>query len=188
MGTSSNQSSPRTPNWRLAHALLGRPGVAPPSQSGELWRAAHGDQGDALIDGLGSPLLAAACAVASKAQDPAAAMQSFEQSLLEHNAAGIYLDLGMRALARTVAARTGESGFASELFAEVTAYYVSRDLPSFVAAAGRVETTSDSIHLKNGLKSVAREIALSVPVKSDPRGWRAYVSKVVQNLQAGEKQ
>jgi hypothetical protein len=187
MGTSSNQSSPRTPNWRLAHAVLGRPDVDAPTQSQELWRAAQGDQGEALLDGLGSSLLAAACNAAAKAENPSQAMRTFEQSLIEQKAAGIFLDLGMRALAKSVAAKTGEVGFASELFAEATAYYASRDLPSFVAAAGRLSTTSDSIQLKDRLRSIAREAALNVPLKTDPKGWRAYVSKVLRSLQEGSK-
>jgi len=187
MGTSSNQRSPRTPNWRLAHAVIGRADVSASSQSQELWRAASGDQGDALLGGLGSPLLASACETAAKAQSPSQAVASFENTLINEGAAGIFLDLGARALARSVATKSGENGFASELFAEAVAYYASRDLPSYVAAPGRVKNTSDSIVLKEQLKSIARETAMKVPLKTDPKGWRDYVSKVLQNLQSGGK-
>lgn len=187
MGTSSNQRSPQTPNWRLAQALIGRSDVSALRQSQELWRAALGDQGDALFDGLGSPLLAAACENAAKDISPSQAINAFEKHLIDQNAASVYFDLGARALARAVSLKAGKTGFVSELFAEVISYYASRDLPSYVAASGRVKTTTDSIALKEQLRCIARKAASQVKVQTDPKGWKIYISKVIGNLQAGGK-
>ena len=187
MGTSSNQPSPKTPNWGLANAVLGKPSASPERQNQELWRAAIGDQGDALLDALGSPLLANACVLSTKSSSPSEAIGGFEQSLLDSHNAGLMLDLGKRALIRTVVAKKGASGFASELFAETVSYYASRDLPSFVGAKGRISTTSDAIELKNQLRDHARKIAKKFPVKTDPKGWKDYVSKVLAELQKGER-
>ena len=187
MGTSSNQPSPKTPSWRLAKAVLGSPSASPERQHQELWRAAIGDQGDALVEALGNPLLANACVLSTQSRSPYEAIGRFEQSLLDSHNAGLMLDLGKRALIRTVAAKKGAAGFASELFAETVSYYASRDLPSFVGAKGRILTTSDAIELKNQIQEHTRKIAKMFPVKTDPKGWKNYVSKVLDALQRGEK-
>ncbi len=185
MGTSSNQPSPKTPNWRLANSVLGNPNASPERQHQELWRAAIGDQGNALADALGNPLLANACILSARSKSPSEAIRRFEQSLLDSHNASLILDLGKRALARTVAAKQGSTGFASELFAETVSYYASRDLPSLVGAKGRISTTSDAIKLKNQIRDHARRIAKMIPVKTDPKGWKVYVSKVLDALQGG---
>jgi hypothetical protein len=187
LGTSSNQSSPKTPNWRIANAVLGNPSASPERQHEELWRAAIGDQGDALAEALGNPLLGNACALSARSKSPAEAIRQFDQSLLDSHNAGLILDLGKRALIRTVAAGKGAAAFAQELFAETISYYACRDLPSFVGAKGRISTTSDAIDLKDQIRNHARHIAKMFPVKTDPRGWKIYVSKVLGALQKGEQ-
>ena len=187
MGTSANQPSPKTPNWRLANAVLGNVTTSPERQHQELWRAAFGDQGDALVEALGNPLLAKACALSKRSISPSEAIGRLEKSLLDSNNASLILDLGKRALIRTVAARKGAAGFASELFVETVSYYASRDLPSFVGAKGRISTTSDAIELKNQIREHTRKITKMFPVKTDPKGWKNYVSKVLDALQKGEK-
>ena len=187
MGTSSNQPSPKTPSWGLANAVLGKPSASPERQHQELWRAAIGDQGDALLEALGNPLLANACALSTRSRSPSEAIGRFDQSLLDSHNASLVLDLGKRALVRAVAAKKGATGFASELFAETVSYYASRDLPSFVGAKGRISTTSDAIELKNQIRDHARKIAKMFPVKTDPEGWKNYVSKVLAALQKGVK-
>ena len=106
MGTSSNQPSPKTPSWGLANAVLGQPSASMERQHQELWRAAIGDQGDALLDALGSPLLANACVLSTKSSSPSEAIGGFEQSLLDSHNAGLMLDLGKRALATRGSPRT----------------------------------------------------------------------------------
>lgn len=187
MGNSSNQSSPKTPNWRLAHAVLGNSNVSSERQSQELWRAAAADRGDHLAEALGSPLLANACVLATQTTSPSQAVREFEQSALDSHAASLALDLGKRALARSVANKTGPVGFASELFAETAGYYASRDLPSFVGAPGRIETTSKTIALKEQIRGHAREIAKTFSIETDPKGWRNYIIKVLNALQKGSE-
>jgi hypothetical protein len=187
VGTSSNQPSPKTPSWRLAHAVLGNPNVDSERQGQELWRSAIADQGATLAEGLGGSLVAKACTLATRAKNPSEAIVQFEKSVLEKHAASLIIDFAKRALARSVAVKSGASGFASELFSETAAYYISRDLPSFVGAPGRIKTTSEAIALKNQVRNHAREIAKIFPVRTDPKGWRNYVSDVLSALRGGVK-
>jgi len=188
MGTSSNHRSPNTPNWNITRSVLGNPQVSEDLQSREIWRAAMADRGDALMNDLGMPLLATACEIAAHATSLSEALGKFEQSVLSTHAASLTLDLGKRALARAVAMKSGATGFAAELFAETAGYYASRDLPSFVGAPGRVKTTTEAIALKDNLKNLARQTAQSVPVRTDPTGWKDYVSSVLTTLQKEERQ
>lgn len=189
MGTSTNQRSPNTPNWRLALAAIGSQMVPTDRQSEEIWKAVSAERGDHLYREIGSELLALAASIAREAKSPAEAVSTFNRSIIESHAAGLTLDLGRRALARAVASGTGPGGFASELFSEITSYYVARDLPSFVGAAGRVATTTECIKLKDDLRYIARRAAQeSGPVKSDVRGWRTYVRSVLTALQKGGRE
>ncbi len=183
MGTSANHPSPNTPNWKLAKAVVGREDVPAQRQTAEIWRAALKDRAAALKKELGSELLGRAAEIAESAQSPTAAVRQFEQLMLQSRAAGLTLEVGKRALARAVADRGGASGFATELFAEATSYYVSRDLPSFVGATGRVQSTTDSIQLKAEIRSVVRDSAASREMgRTDPVNWRRYVGRVVDDL------
>ncbi|MCJ7767172.1 hypothetical protein MUP79_02110 [Candidatus Bathyarchaeota archaeon] len=186
MGTSSNNPSPKTPNWKLARALLGEPSIPASRQAQELWRSASAERRDFLIDTLGSPIIASACELASRSESPEQAISQFESVIVSSYSANLALDLAKRALARAVAARTGSQGFASELFAEVIGYYASRDLPSFVAAAGRVETTSAAIALKKDMMTFARDTAAQRAPGTDPNGWKSYVKQTVDSLQKEE--
>ena len=187
MGTSSNQPSPNTPSWNIAQAALGHLGLDVERQSEELWQSALMDRDGRLTEELTNPLLASACEIAEERISPARAVQSFDNTLNQQYAAGLTLDMAKRALARASAAESGSIGFAEELFAEATSYYASRDLPSFVGSPERVQTTSDSIALKESLRNIAREAArTAAPIATDLQGWRSYVSEVLASLR-GER-
>ena len=186
MGTSTNQPSPNIPTWRLATAILGRPEWTAERQSREIWRAATSDREGRLYGELANPLLVEACRIAEGGQDPISASQYFHERLNENHAAGLALEMAKRALVRAAATGSGASGFASELFAEAASYYVSRDLPSFVGQSGRISTTTEAVHLKDQIRTVARETALRTgPVKADIESWQVYVSRVIAALQGG---
>jgi hypothetical protein len=187
MGTSSNPPSPKTPSWDLARAVLGLVGVEALSQSRELWRAAAGERGQALVNELASPLLAAACAIAGRETSPAAAVGEFERQVLTTRQTSLTLDLAKRALARAVGTQAGSQGFASQLFGEVTAYYAARDLPGLVAAERRVPTASAATALRGELRAAAAAVAEAAgPVPTGVRQWRSYVSRVLSALQGRE--
>jgi hypothetical protein len=187
MGTSSNQGSPNTPSWRLARAMLAVPGIDLDRQSQELWRAASGDRGDHLYQDLGDKVLAEACRIAGSSHTPGEALRSYTECLVGSGTAGLAQDLGRRALLRAVASNSGSHGFAAELFSELAAYYASRDLPSFVGAAGRLGSIDQIMNLKTGLRNKAKDVALSISVRADAQGWRSYVKKVVDALKQGSR-
>jgi hypothetical protein len=183
MGTSKNVASPDSPPWKFALAVLGRLDVTPDRQNREIWRSVEAERGPRLVDDFSDPTLAVACRLANDAKDLHATLEAYDNHLSTDNKSGFAVEIARRALARAVASKQGGQGFACELFAEATAYYASRDLPSFVGSRGRIETPSAAIALKGSLKSVTRTIVRSAgPPVFDPDGWSGYVSKVVLGL------
>lgn len=185
MGTSTNQRSPNTPSWRLSRAVLGMANVGIARQSQELWKAAVGDRGESLRTALGAEVLARAADIADTASSPIEAVRQFDSAVSEQRQAGLFLDLGKRALARSVAARTGRRGFASELFSEAVSYYASRDLASVVGRPTRIQSVDQALSLKSGLRSIARRIAEESSLSSGSESWRVYVSQVLDRLTGG---
>lgn len=187
MGTSRNDASPSTPAWRVTNAVLGNTAVEADRQSLEVWRAASSDPSVALEDSLAHPVIAEACKIAGTASSIPAALSSFEQVLARTRAASLQIDLAQRAMVRSVAGGPDTGRFAAELFAEVASYYVSRDLPSHVAAHGRVPNTSSAIALKDQVRAIAREAALAAgPVRHTQQEWRTYVGLVLRKLRGSE--
>ena len=184
MGTSRNDRSPLTPPWKMALAIVGAPEIPSARQSLEIWRAVAADRGEKQIRDFTSPVLAAACRDIANRVPLGAALENFDRSALHESNTGLALEIGRRALARCAARKADATGFAGELFAEAVSYYVSRDLPSFVAARGRVATTSEAIRLKETIRQETREQIreLGSPGLS-PREWRAYINTVLKTLQ-----
>lgn len=188
MGTSSNHPSPSTPTWQPLKVVLGNERVSLERQSAEVWRAALADRDGRLVNELGNEMVARAAAIADTAPDAASAISSFRTDVVASKSAGLILDMANRALARTCHLGGGGSRFAAELMAEAASYYVSRDLPSYVGAQGRVGTTSASIELKTQLRNIARTASERVgPPRTDPAGWRDHVIAVAEYLRRGGK-
>jgi hypothetical protein len=185
MGTSTSQPSPKTPSWRIARQLLGRDAAPLARQSEEIWKAAAADRGGLLGHELASSVLAAAGSVAAEATSPIDAVRALNRIAAEQRATGLALEFGRRALMRAVTGGGGAAAFGAELFAEVASYYASRDLSSYVGAAGRVATSSESIALKDGLRAIARGAAGEVPVRTDSDGWSAFVRGTMHLLARG---
>jgi hypothetical protein len=169
--------------------VVGAPDVSPARQSLEIWKAVAADRGEGLLQDFSSPALAEACRYVAQGLSVNDAIAQFDRSTLREGAAGLVLDMGRRALARCAAQRTDATGFVGELFAEAVSYYSSRDLPSFVGAAGRVPTTSDAIRLKDSLRQTTKEqIRPLGPPQLTPTGWRRHITRVLKTLQGESRE
>jgi len=185
VGTSRNDASPRTPAWRIALAVIGAPEVGVSRQNAEIWRAAVADRGERLFKDFANPVLAAACRDVAGGVPVSDAIARYDRAALHQADAGLALEIGRRALARCTSRKADAAAFAADLFAEAVSYYASRDLPSFVAAQGRVPDTSRVIQLKNSLREATRE---QIKALGDPGltlgEWRAHVKRALRSLQS----
>jgi hypothetical protein len=186
MGTSRNDRSPLNPPWRMALAVIGTPETPPDRQCLEIWRAVAADRGEKMLNDFASKPILEACRLASAELTPQDAIARFNAATRYESDAGLVIDMSRRALARCAAERGGATQFVSELFTEAVSYYASRDLPSYVAAPGRIATSSDAIALKDSLRSVTRQQVQSVgEAELAPKQWRQYIGKVLNVLRSG---
>lgn len=182
MGHSVNSRSPDTPNWSFPRAVLGKRDIDYARQVQEMWKAALSDRGGQLVAELSNPVIAGFCRAAAKFTNPVEASAIHDRTTSRERKASLVLDISKRALVRSVANRTGTRGFAAELFSEVTSYYASRDLPSFIGAEGRIGSPRDSIELKSKLRQTVKGVADSTPLTTTSKGWHKYVNEVIRSL------
>jgi preprotein translocase subunit SecA len=179
MGTSRNDRSPDTPNWKPVLAALGNPLVDAERQNLEIWRAAFAQEGVSLERDLGSSLLAAACSYISRGLPLNRALSQFDQVARRNREASFVIDLARRAFIRSSARKESASSFVGETFAELVSYYASRDLSSFIGAKHRLANVAESVELKEQLQSITKHrVAVVGEPATDPRGWRKYIRRV----------
>src|SRR5688572_22979704 len=58
MGTSTNQRSPRTSNWKAVETAYTHPGTSVERTAQEIWRAAANEPDGGLVQSLSSPAIA----------------------------------------------------------------------------------------------------------------------------------
>src|SRR6266851_7293053 len=183
MGTSRNDRSPMTPPWKMALAVIATPDVPASRQSLEIWRAVAADRGDKLLRDFSNRSLAEACRWMSQRLPVHEALARFQRETKYESNAGLAIDIGRRALVRCAAERGDAAAFIGELFAEAASYYISRDVPSYVGARGRITSTSEAIRLKEVLRESTKQKVRSVgEPKLGPREWRSYISNVLNTL------
>jgi hypothetical protein len=188
MGTSSNQRSRSIPTWLPARAVLGREGVAPDSQSRELWRAALGDQEALVRERLSSEVMRFACELASQKQPPNHSIARLDDFLQESPTPNLFDSIAKRALARAASKGGGRETFGAEVFAETASYLASRDIPSYVGAPGRIRSVNEAVELKAQLQERARTAAVNAPLKdTSSQRWRTYVANVLADLTSKAK-
>jgi len=183
MGTSKNVRSPDIPPWKPFLAVLGRPDIPIDRQTRELWRAAYADRGPRLEDDFSQSTLAVACELAATRRNLQAALREYDAANQREHRAGLGIEIGRRALARAIARGTGAAGFAADFFADASSYYASRDLPSFIGAAGRVQNTSSAIELKSAINRVTREQVSKIGMpRTGAEGWASFVKSALTVL------
>lgn len=184
MGTSRNDRSPNIPPWRPALAILGKTNTTPEQQIREIWRAAAADRGEKLLRDFSHEALANACKLVAQRSSLAAGLNAYDASTIHASDGGLAIEMGRRALARCLASKSSPTQFVGELFSEAVSYYCSRDLPSFVAAPGRIQSTSSAIKLKAELRKLTRESVKELgPPKYTGHAWKGYIDKVLKQLQ-----
>jgi hypothetical protein len=184
VGTSRNDASPSTPSWKAVLAVLGKTDVSIELQVREVWRAAAQDRDGALARDLSHPVISGAWELSRQGLPVERALQGYEDNALHVSDVGLAVEFGRRALARCASQAPGATSFPAELFGEVSAYYVARDLPSVVAAKGRVPAVSDAIRLKSSIREfVKSQIATLGEPTRGTRGWKTFVAKATDVLQ-----
>lgn len=187
MGTSTNQRSPRTPNWKAVEAAYTHPGTTAQRTSQEIWRAAANEPDRGLISTLSSPIIAQCLDVVQNSRSATDAAQKVRRLLVLSGQASLAGEIAQRASIiahETAGNRT--NAFVRSLFSEASNYLVSRDLPGFVGLTDKVRTVNNAISLKASIIQEVSSNVDSVPKPSgklsNPKIWQKFVNSVVDHL------
>jgi hypothetical protein len=186
MGTSTNQASPATPNWRVAHLAYVDESITIERAVQEIWRAATNQGETDLVSQLASSVVATCSQLASSVQSKRTVAAEVPYHIAASGEATLGSEIAYRALVKTVG-REGDlhQVFAASLFAEASDYLVSRDLPGFVGRTGRCKTIAEAIEFKSKIRDSIVGIVNdrhSPPVHPTSAAWRNYVMETIEAL------
>jgi len=186
MGTSTNQGSPRTPNWRAAQLAYESRDIPLDRALQEIWRAATNQEEGNIAFGLSSPIVARCLEIVSSEGSRDAALAKASSAIALSGEASLASTIAERAVALSFARGDRVTSFLASLFAEATNYLVSRDLPGFVGAGGRAENVSQALAFKSSLRQRAAEVVAGVrgPEPHGSRQWKTYVDRVIAQLRS----
>jgi hypothetical protein len=188
LGTSVNQSSPKTLNWQAVHASYRNPETPVDRVVTEVWRAASNQPHGDLTRLLSTPIVARLGELAMSANTSAQVARSSAIEIVTTKAASLAADIARRAAVQCIGSADRAAAYRERVFAEATNYLVSRDLAGFVGS-GRAKRASDSIQFKTAVIKHVNEVARSVraPKTFSAKSWNAHVQKVVAALQGRKK-
>jgi hypothetical protein len=184
MGTSVNQRSPDTLNWRAVRAVYDDPNVPAERALMEVWRAADNQPEGSLPRLLAEPIIGSLAAVAGAAVSVEEAARAAGRLVATSKASSLAVDIARRAVVQSVGRPDAVETFVAKVFAEATNYLVSRDLPGQIRPSGRIENVADSMAFRqevmSGAEAVARRFAAATP--PTPQAWPAYAAALVAEL------
>ena len=183
MGTSVNQSSPRTLNWNAVQAGYRDKDVPIARLLTEIWRAASNQPSGNISELLARPVIASIGQLVAEAKTSEDLARKSAYVIAHSKESSLASDIARRAAIQSVVAPNPIGSFAERVFAEATAYLVSRDLPGFVGT-GRAKNVADSLELKSAIVNRASEVARSVPVPKslNAESWSHHVVTVLTTL------
>jgi len=187
MGTSTNQRSPRTSNWKAVDVAYTHPGATIQRTAQEIWRAATNEVDGGLVSGLQSPLIAQCLEAVQTSRSATDAAQKVRRLLALSGQASLAGEIAQRAavIAHEIKGNR-TNAFVKSLFSEASNYLISRDLPGYVGLADRVRTVQNATALKTSIINEVSSKVDSVPMPagklSSPRTWQKFVNKVVDHL------
>lgn len=185
MGTSVNQRSPRTGPWDAVAAAY-RNGSIPLDRTLQLvWRAALREPGCNVKELLISDGVMTCLEAALHYRTPAEALTGARAQLAERKSMSFIASIARRAAALSCQADDPAAAFAANLFVQMTDYFVSRDLPSYVGAPYRNKGVSDAMEFKDRLRGMTCELLMPIatsPTLRATEAWEAYVSTALKLL------
>lgn len=186
MGTSVNQRSPDTPSWKIVQRAYEDPTITPERNLQEIWRAATNQQGNDLGRQLSGDIVRDLAQVAVTAGSAAEAGQIATHLIADSKGASLGADLARRAAMQAAGREFAGDFFLQRLFAEATAYLVSRDLPGHISEGKRLPTVSAAREYRQQLTLMAASVAQAAPRVDlgavTSRGWSDYVANVLTLL------
>ncbi len=182
MGTSTSHPSPSTLGWRAAKSGYVSEGIPTDRILAEVWRASR-SQPNPIGKYLTSPLVFRCQQAVRESESALQALQTVTRLLSDSKENSIVTELAKRAVAPAFSSERPVQAWREHLFAQVTSYLVSRDLPGFVGDAFRNKTLTDHLHFKDTLTQRTRQVVGAILADpASPRKWRQYVRRALALL------
>jgi len=184
LGTSVNQRSPDTLNWRAVQATYEDANIPIERVLQEIWRAASGRELENISTMLAEPIVFRLRDIALSAKSPVEAAALGGREIAQSKQASLVADIALRAAVQAATTSNPAQSYSERVFAEASNYLISRDLPGFVGAVGRNETVAESLQFKASVLRAAsaavREVG--IPTISTPRAWQRHAAAVLTRL------
>jgi hypothetical protein len=184
VGTSVNQRSPDTLNWRAAHAAYEDPSVPPDRVLQEIWRAASNQPEGDLAAMLGEPIVARLRDIAAQGRTPLEVATAVSREIAQSKQASLAADIARRAAVQAAGTPDPARTYSERVFAEASNYLLSRDLPGYVGEVGRNPTVADSYQFKQSVLNAAVEAVRQVgtPLVPTAEAWRNHAAAVIDSF------
>jgi len=188
MGTSINQSSPHTLGWSAAQAGYSNDKIPIPRVATEVWRAAVNQEIGNVAQLIAQPIVARIGALAIEAKSAADLSHATARLLSQSKQSSLGTEIARRAAIQCLSFPVRADAYAERVFAEATAYLVSRDLPGFVGL-GRTQTVGDSMEFRSAVMNHVVNLARTVeqPKTFDSKSWATHVRNVVKRLRSQDE-
>src|SRR6266481_5011039 len=136
MGTSVNQPSPRTVGWNAVRAVYTHSEIPPARVATEVWRAVQGE--GSFVKTLTSPGMFACYEMIHAAKSAEEAMSGLTKHAREYRDNSIIAEFARRAVPAAFSMPIpAAAAWRAGLFAQLTDYLVSRDVPGYAGDTGR---------------------------------------------------
>jgi hypothetical protein len=187
MGTSVNQSSPRTLSWRAAQAGYRDPNVSLDRIAAEVWRAASNQPFGNLEQLLSQPIIARIGALLGQSASSLELSRQSALTVVQSKHSSLATEIARRACVQAAGTKDWQRDFTAKLIGEATGYLVSRDLPGYVGL-GRVHNIEETLSFKSSLSRYASDVATRVarPRQLNERNWADHIKKIVAQLRSGQ--
>lgn len=184
MGTSVNQPSPPTDNWRLVQDIYTDPTIGVDAALGQIWRAASNPQEMNLASLLADPVIGSFASLAERAVSPAQAYQDAARYVSDNKVASLASDIATRAVVQSAGRPDAQAVYRERLFAEATNYLVSRDLPGYVSPGSKLANVADARRFTQDITSAAAAAVRNTPPPATMEGtaWPSYVATVIRSM------
>lgn len=184
MGTSVNQPSPKTINWRAAQATYRNADVPVERVLREMWRAATNQAEGNLANLLSQPIIARVRDIALQGGDATQVAMAASREIAESRQSSFAAEIARRAAVQSVTAEDRAQAYSERVFAEASNYLLSRDLPGYVGDIGRNKTVSDSFQFKRAVLEAAANVVrlVGTPPSNTPEAWHDHTTAVVDAL------
>ena|ERR1051326_3906989 len=170
MGTSVNQSSPRTTSWRSVITGYESDQVTVDRVVKEIWHAAE-SEGSTVGAQIRSPAVFA-CYNLTQSNIPRDQIHDALSDVSSKYGNSMVVEFAKRA---TILASQGAQAarqWPSIFFRELTNYLVSRDASGYVGPASRSKTVGDLINLKHSIGREVQRVIGEVPISArNVNGW-----------------